>query len=187
MSRQYWQELVVWATSDGTAVASSTTETIIFPNVTIPANYMQDGRALRLTVYGKYSENSTGTVTKVFRTRWGGVAGTAITITGTITEAVSASNWVFEFTNILQTRSNGSSGTIMGYGIAHVFNGTAPNTGSATGAPAIAPMTAGGQTAPATATCDLTADTALSVTITHGQNSASTTSTGQIYLIESLN
>ena len=44
MSRQYWSETLSWATADGTAVNTTTTETIIFPNVTIPANYMQDGR-----------------------------------------------------------------------------------------------------------------------------------------------
>jgi len=48
MSRQAWNETLAWATADGTAVHTTTTETILFPNVTIPANYMQDGRALRL-------------------------------------------------------------------------------------------------------------------------------------------
>lgn len=187
MSRQYWQELSAWATADGTAVASSTTETIIMPNVTIPGNFMQDGRVIRLTVYGKYSEPGSGTVTKIFKVRWGGVSGTVLTTTGTITELISASNWVFGFDNILQTRSNGSSGTIIGYGDARVYGGTAPTLASTTGLSGFAPMTAGGQTTPAATTVDLTADTALSITITHGQNSASTTATGQIYLIESLN
>jgi hypothetical protein len=52
MSRQTWQEAVSWAVASGTAIAASTTETILFPNVTIPANYMADGRLLRLRAFG---------------------------------------------------------------------------------------------------------------------------------------
>lgn len=187
MSRQYWMELIAWATNSGAAVASSTTETIIFPNVTIPANYMQDGRTLHIVVIGQYSEAGSGTVTKVFQIRWGGVAGTVICKTGTITELISAAAWLFTIEAWITTRSNGSSGTLMGNGIVHVFGGTAPTLASTTGLSGIAAMTNGGQITPAVATVDLTADTALSVTITHGQNSASTTSTGLNYTIESMN
>ncbi len=187
MSRQYWAELIAWATASGTAVASTTTETILFPNVTIPANYMQDGRTIRLTVYTQYSELGSGTVTKIFSVRWGGVAGTVICKTGTITTLISAAAWLAMFEVIITTRSNGSSGTLMGNGFAMVFGGTAPTLASTTGLSGIAPMTNGGQVTPAVATVDLTADTALSVTTTHGSNSASDTETGINYLIESLN
>ncbi len=187
MSRQYWAELIAWATASGTAVASTTTETIMFPNVTIPANYMQDGRTIRLVVIGQYSELGSGTVTMIYSVRWGGVAGTLICKTGTITTLISAAAWLYQFEVWITTRSNGSSGTVMGNGIAHVFSSTAPTVGSATGAPAVTSMTQGGQITPAVATLDLTADTALSVTVTHGSNSASDTSTGLQYTIESLN
>ena len=72
MSRQHWSESIFWATADGTAVANTTTETIVFPNTTIPANYMQDGRVLRLRAFGKLS--TTGTPTITFAIRWGVVA-----------------------------------------------------------------------------------------------------------------
>lgn len=186
-SRQYWMELISWVTADGTAIASSTTETIIFPNVTIPAGYMQDGRMLRLRAQGKYSTLGSGTVTHVYKVRWGGVAGTVLCTTGTVTLLISMTNAYFDMDVTIQTRSNGSSGTLLADGLSRTFGGTAPTIGSATGAPAISPMTAGGQTAPATATCDLTADTALSITLTHGANSASNTATGMHYSIESLN
>jgi hypothetical protein len=186
-SRQFWMECIAWATADGTAVASSTTETILFPNITIPANYMQDGRGLRLRVAGKYSTLGSGTVSHVYTLRWGGVAGTILTKTGTITLLISMTNAYFDMDIMIQTRSNGSAGTLLADGIARAFGGTAPTIGSATGAPAIAPMTNGGQTVPATAAVDLTADTALSITITHGANSASNTATGQHYTAESLN
>ena len=187
MSRQYWMECIAWATADGTPVASSTTETVLMPNVTIPANYMQDGRGLRLRIAGKYSTLGSGTVSHVYQIRWGGVAGTMICKTGTITLLISMTNAYFDIEVLLQTRSNGASGSVLGDGIARVFGGTAPTIGSATGAPAIAPLTNGGQTVPAAATLDLTADTALSVTITHGANSSSNTITGQHYTIESMN
>lgn len=187
MSRQFWMECIAWATADGTLVGTSTTETILFPNVTIPANYMQDGRGLRIRAAGKYSTLGSGTVSHVYTLRWGGVGGTLLTKTGTVTLLISMTNAYFDIELMLQTRSNGATGTILADGLARAFGGTAPTIGSATGAPAIAPMTNGGQTVPAAATVDLTADTALSLTITHGANSASNTATGQHYTIESLN
>jgi hypothetical protein len=187
MSRQYWQELIAWATASGTPVASSTTETIMMPNVTIPANYMQDGRTIHLVYIGQYSELGSGTVTMIHQVRWGGVAGTVICKTGTITTLISAAAWLEMFEVWITTRSNGSSGTVMGNGVCMVFSSTAPTVGSATGAPAVTSMTAGGQITPAVATLDLTADTALSITTTHGSTSASDTSTGLQYTIESWN
>lgn len=184
MSRQFWGETLAWATSDGTAIANSTTETIIFPNVTIPANYLQDGRTLRLTVFGKHSTTATPTLT--FRLRWGGVSGTVLAASGAITCA-TVTNAGFKIDLILTVRSNGSSGTVMANGEAVVYGGTAPTVGSATGAPGIGPMTAGGQTAPATATVDLTADAALSITAQWSAASASNTLTGTNYVIESMN
>lgn len=186
-SRQYWMECIAWATADGTAVANTTSEAILFPNVTVPANYMQDGRSLRLRLAGKYSTLGSGVVAHVYTVRWGGITGTAIAKTGIVTLLISMTNAYFDLELMVQTRANGSSGTMLADGIARVFGGTAPTIGSATGAPAIAPLTAGGQTAPAAVTVDLTADTALSVTMTHGAASASNTATGQHYTIESLN
>lgn len=187
MSRQYWMECIAWATADATAVANTTTETILFPNVTIPANYLQDGRALRLRAQGKYSTLGSGTVTLIWTLRWGGVSGTVLAKTGTVTLLVSMTNAYFDLDLMLQTRANGASGSILADGLARAFGGTAPTIGSATGAPAVAPVTAGGQTAPAETTVDLTADTALSLTVTHGAANASNSITGQHYTLESMN
>lgn len=187
MSRQFWEECIAWATQDATAVANTTTETILFPNVTIPANYMNDGRSLRLVALAKYSTLGSGTVSQVFSLRWGGSGGTLLSKTGTVTLLVSMTSALVFLENFLTTRSNGSSGTIMSNGVAIAFGGTAPTIGSATGAPAVAPMTNGGQTAPAAATVDVTADQALSLTVTHGAASSSNTITGIQYYLESLN
>jgi hypothetical protein len=99
--------------------------------------------------------------------------------------SLTAAYWDIEVN--IQTRTNGSSGTLMGNGLARVFGATAPTIGSATGAPAIGPMTNGGQITPAAATVDLTADTALSITVTMGASSASNIVIGNQYTLESMN
>lgn len=187
MSRQFWMEMISWATASGATVTTTTTETILFPNVTIPANYMQDGRALRIRATGEYNTLGSGTVSRIITLRWNGVAGTVITKTGTVTVLISAAHWLWDVDIIVQTRSNGSTGTLIGNGVARFYSGTAPTVGSATGAPAIAALTNGGLTTPATASVDLTADTALSLTVTHGSNSSSDTSIGMTYNLESMN
>lgn len=87
----------------------------------------------------------------------------------------------------ITTRSNGSSGTLMGNGIAHLFAGVAATVAASTGAAADTPFMNGGVLTPAAATVDLTADTALSLTATWSAASASNTTTGLNYYIESLN
>lgn len=187
MSRQYWMECIAWATASGTSVNTSTTETIVFPNVTVPANYMQDGRAIRMRVNGQHSTLGSGTVTVLWGVRWGGVAGTVICKSAAMTQLISLTAAYWDLDVVLQTRSNGSTGTVMGNGLARVFGATAPTIGSATGAPAIGPMTSGGQITPAIATLDLTADTSLSITVTMGASSASNIVIGNQYTLESLN
>lgn len=185
MSRQYWSETLSWATADGVAIANTTTETIIFPNITIPANYMQDGRVLRLTVYGRHS--TTGTPTLTFRARWGGVSGTVLCASGAVTtgSAVTAAMWKMEV--IIQVRTNGSTGSLFAMGEVDVAEDAAPTVGSATNATAVALMGSAGAATPAAVTVDLTADTALSITAQHGTASASNTVTGHLYVLEGLN
>ena len=177
MSRQFWSETFGWVTGDGTAIANTTTETIIFPNRTIPANFMQDGRALRMRAFGKLSTTSTPTIT--FAIRWGGVTGTLLATSEAITmgSGVTTVNWALEA--ILQTRSNGASGSILAMGEVgiHTAAGTVVNN----------IFGVSGYDAPAAVTVDLTADTALSLTADWSAASASNTLTGMIYLLEVLN
>ncbi len=187
MSKQFFTETLGWATSSGTAVANTITETILFPNVNIPANYMQDGRHLRLRVFGQYS--TTATPTMIFTLRWGGVAGTVLCKTAAVTTQTTVTAATFDLAMIIAVRSNGATGTIMANGNASIFANVAPTVASATGVGAAAdtPMTAGGVITPAAATVDLTADTALSITLTWSAASASNTATGLNYVLESLN
>lgn len=185
MSRQFWNETLTWATADGTAIASTASETIIFPNVTIPGNYLQDGRVLRLVAYGRHS--TTGTPTLTFRLRWGGVAGTVLAASGAITTGSAVSNAMWRLEALIQVRSNGSSGTVFTVGEVELGEDTANSVGSATNATAVGLMGSAGVATPAAVTVDLTADTALSITATWSASSASNTLTGHVYTIEALN
>lgn len=186
MSRQYWAETIAWATASGTAVTNTTTETIIFPNVTVPANYMQDGRTLQLRAIGQWS-SGTGPPTLIFGLRWGGVAGTMLCKTAACTLVASVTAAVWDLDISMTTRSNGSAGTVMANGTARVFAGVAGTVASATGEGLVTPMTVAGVLAPAVATVDLTADTALSLTATWSASSTSHTLTGLNYVLTSCN
>jgi hypothetical protein len=192
MSRQYWTEQLQWTTSSGTAIANSTTETILIPNTTIPANYLQDGRTLRIIAYGGYG--TTLTPTLQFRVRWGGVTGTVMAATGAFTTtsgtgggASMTSQWKLEA--YIQTRSNGSSGTLMTNGDVITHTATALTAGTVTNYGQVSPLVSGstGGSTPAVATVDLTADTALSVTAVWGTANAANSIQCHNFTIEALN
>jgi len=175
MSRQAWGETLVATTVSGAAIANSVTETIVFPNITFPANYMADGRCLNLRIQGQHSTTSTPTL--IFRLRWGGVAGTVIALSPTFTcgSGVTANLWELDL--VVQVRSNGATGTIVVIGYATVQGATVPSQ----------LMCVGGAATPAATTCDLTADTALSITAQWGTQSSSNTLTGWNYVVQSMN
>ena len=192
MSRQSWEEAVAWATASGTAIATSTTETILFPNITIPANFMQDGRVLKLTAYGGYGTTSTPTLQ--FAVRWGGVSGTVlakqaanVTTSGVGGGASMTAPWKVEV--IIQTRSNGSAGTLFTMGYSTLSTSTLLTAGTVTNYGQDAPIVSGstGGTTPVAVTVDLTADTALSLTAVWGTSNAANSIQGHIFVVEALN
>ena len=154
------------------------------PNVTIPANYMQDGRVLRLTLRGRWS--ASGANTHTWAVRWGGVSGTVLCTTPASVYAAHT-NAQFKFEADIQTRTNGSTGTVFAQGSVLTGTATLPTMGTVTQYGMIAMMGSAGIATPAAVTVDLTADTALSVTLDPGTSSATDGATGHIYLIESLN
>lgn len=178
MSRQTWEELLWTEVADGTAVANTTTETILFPDKTIPGNYMSDGRLLRLRAFGKLSVTGTPTIT--FRVRWGGVAGTLLATTEALTcgSGVTTVNWELEI--YVQVRSNGSAGSMLVFGSASLHT-------SATAVLANTFSVSGYDAPAAVGSLDLTTDKALSVTAQWSAASASNTITGMMYTGEALN
>lgn len=192
MSRQFWSETIAWATAAGTTIATSAAETILFPNITIPANFLQDGRALRGKIFFAYG--TTATPTLVFTLRWGGVAGTVIskTAANVMTSAVGGGASMTAMGSIdfiIQTRSNGSSGTLMSNGEVTYYTSTLGTAGTVTNYGMTMPLASGttGGTTPVVATVDLTADTALSVTATWGTSNAANSIQGINYTLEALN
>jgi hypothetical protein len=179
MSRQYFSEALAWATADGAAVHTTTTETILFPDITIPAYYMQDGRLLRLRAFGKLS--TTGTPTMTFAIRWGGVGGTLLATTEPITCASGAANTNWEIEAYLQVRTNGATGTVLVIGTVQVNLTASTSTSGVFGV--------SGFDAPAAVTVDLTvaAGSALSLTGDWSASSASNTITGMLYSLEAVN
>ena len=192
MSRQFWQETLTWATASGTAVANTGTETILFPNVTIPANYLQDGRCLQLNAFGAYGTTATPTLT--FALRWGGVAGTimAKSFAATLTSGVgggASMTAMWQLTAFIQTRSNGSSGSLMTNGYVTLDTSTAPTAGTVTNYGMQYPLASGqtGGTTPVAVTVDLTADTALSLTGQWGTANSANSIQGLQYTLEAMN
>lgn len=194
MSRQFWSETVSWATASGTTVASTAVETILVPNVTVPANFLQDGRCLRIRGFGAYG--TTATPTLLFTLRWGGVAGTVmgktgaiVTTSGTGGGASMTAPWSFEA--VIQVRSNGSSGTLFTMGEVNLYTAVVGTAGTVTNYGMPCALTSGASaapgTAPTTSTCDLTADTALSFTATWGTSNSANSIVCTNYTVEALN
>lgn len=188
MSRQSWAEAVFWADADGTAVTNTTTETIIFPNVTVAGGYMHAQRVLRATLRGRYANVVTAVPTFTFRTRWGGVAGTVLLASPAIVTSVTAmtaSMWKMAYE--IQSRTNGATGNLFAEGDVTMFTGTAATFGTVTNYGVVQPMGSAGVITPAQVAVDQTVDQALADTIQQSAASASNSLTGHLKVLESLN
>jgi len=182
MSRQFFTELLWWATADGAQIVSSAAETIIFPDVTIPANYIADGRVLDIYASGRWSNVVTSVPTLTFFLRWGGVAGTILAQSPAIvTPAAATTSAPWELRLRLQTRTNGATGSLFVMGSVTMTDGAAPTFGTVTNYGVTAAMHSAGTTVPAAVTVDLTADTALSLTAKFSASNAANNLTGHIY------
>ena len=177
MSRQFWSELIWWATADATAVASTAAETIIVQDVKIPANYMADGRVLRVTLAGKMSNTASATIQ--WATRWGGVAGTLLAQSAAMGIGTAITNIIYRIQMEIQTRTNGATGALLVMSELCI---------SLTGSTSIDQVySVAGASAPAQVTADLTIDKAFSNTGKWSASSASNTLTNMQYFGESLN
>jgi hypothetical protein len=118
MSAQTWQETLVWATGDGTALNTSTSRTSLLPSMAkwvAPANYFNYvGKTLRVTAKGRMSNIVTtpGTLTLDV-----GVGATNLFTSGAIslnTTAKTNVTWWFEAEMVL--RAVGSAANFIGIG-----------------------------------------------------------------------
>ena len=155
---------------------------------------MQDGRCLRVRAFGSYG--TTATPSCVIAIRWGGVAGTMLGKTGlnVLTSAVGGGASMTAMWNMeafIQTRANGSSGSLMTNGEVNWSTSTLATAGTVTqyGMPCILVSGTSGApgTAAAAATADLTADTSLSLTALWSASNAANSIITLNCTIETLN
>ena len=192
MSRQYWSETLAVATGAGTALANSVVETTLVSNFVVPANFMQDGRLVRMRAFGAYG--TTGTPALTMALRWGGVTGTVIAKTGAsvLTSAVGGgasmtATWSLEA--YLQTRSNGATGTIFSMGEVVFYTSTLGTAGTVTNYGMPVPLVSGatGGSTPVVATCDFTADQPLALTGLWGTANAANSIQLTMFSFEAMN
>lgn len=186
-----FEELLSTVIVDGTAVANSITENILFPDLKMPANYMQPGgipaRTLHWKMRGRVSNVVTAAPTLTFNIGSGTTAVTVPTVSwaksGALTMDTTANTNVQWFCEgLVVCRSVGTAGTVFAQGDATVAaqaltlaNQIAQYMGSA------------GSATPSTASFDMTLDQYIAVTAKWSAASASNTITGHLYILEALN
>jgi hypothetical protein len=96
-----------------TANQTSTTEAIVSPVLTIPANYCTAGTVIDFQLAFSAAQGATANTTPghLFQLRWGGVAGTVIASVGTITPATLLAATAGMLDGFLVIRTIGASGT----------------------------------------------------------------------------
>ena len=118
-SMQAWRETLYVTLADGTAVTSSS-ESIMFPIYTLPANYLYPGRTLQWTVMGRQSTAITtpGTITHRLVYSATGLGAVAVVTSGAFAPdpTAAATNLTFTLRWWAICRSSGTSGTMMGWG-----------------------------------------------------------------------
>lgn len=184
-----YEELLASVIVDGTAIASSSTENILFPDLLMPQNFMQPGgipgRTLHWKMRGRLTTLSTA-ATLTFNIGSGTTAVTVPTVSwaksGTITmdtAVQTASQWFCE--GKVVCRSVGTAGTVFAQGdcmiaaqALTIANQHADFMGSA------------GQDTPSTASFDMTLAQYIAVTAKWSLSTAYSI-TGHMYVLEALN
>lgn len=177
MARSLFPNPLRVQSADGTAIASTASETIIFPNVTIPAEFMHNHRRLRLTASGKLSV--TGTPTVIFRIRWGGVAGTLLAAADALTMGSGVSNVIWRLEAEIQCRADGATGTLIVFGTVRVH--------TAAGTIVEQQFSVAGHDAPAVVTANVFAAAELALTAQWSASDPLNTLTGMDYCLEAVN
>lgn len=176
MSMQQWQEVVFTSLADSTAV-TGTSEAIVVPDITLPANYMYPGRILKARIAGKISNVITTPGTVTLRARWGGIGGTVLAVSDAISQNIimqTDDSWEVEF--YIVCRTAGATGSFLTSGKAVLGNIVAASAGQVQLIPSASNAAVG--------SLDTTAATALSFTAKFSASGNSVTA--QSYILESL-
>jgi len=172
--------------ADGAQVLNTTSETIMCPDFTFAADYLEAGDVLKYTLFYDISTVITTPGTITFRLRWGGVGGVAVAASGAFapdpTAASTTLTGKIEWT--LVCRSTGATGSAFAIGEIDVpdFDDASVATLVANLAMGMAPASA-----PAAVAIDTTTAKSLSPTVQFSVATATTQLTNHIALLESLN
>ncbi len=173
--------------ADGAQVLNTASETIMCPDFTFAADYMEVGDAFKYTLLFDHSTVVTTPGTHTFRLRWGGVGGTSLGASGAFApDVTAASTTVSEMIEWwLVVRSIGTAGSMFAMGR------YTPNDFDDASAAAIVGnlnMLMAPVSAPAvTSSLDTTVAKALSPTYQSSVATATTQLTTHIAILESLN
>lgn len=114
------------STSNYTVSNSSSNDVSIVPaglgTRTLPANYLQTGKVLRVRASGIYSSTTTTAGTVTFKIKLGATTISTTTTINSLTTSQTNQLWVLNATFICQTV--GSSGTIINNGVAGFYDTT---------------------------------------------------------------
>ena len=110
------QGLLTAVLTADTASQTSTTEAIVSPVLTIPANYCTAGTTIDFQLAFSAAQGATANTTPgiLFQLRWGGVAGTVIASVGTITPATLLAATAGLLDGFVTIRTIGATGTAKG-------------------------------------------------------------------------
>lgn len=137
MSLQTWSETLITAQTDGTALTGSTSATSILPAAavyTVPAGFLQIGRAFRVSAHGRVSNIVTTPGTLTLDIRFGSVIvanGGAMSLNTTAKTNVP---WYLEWTLTCRSIGASTSATMMHQGkwtSESVIGSAAPTAGGA--------------------------------------------------------
>lgn len=148
MSLQTWQETLVSAQVDGTALNTSTTPTSILPaaaRYTLPANWMAIGKVMRVTAMGRVSNMNPTPGNLTLDVRMGPTSNIVVFNGGAVAlnTAVAKTNVTWWLEILLTCRAIGASTTanLMGTGFlqSEAINGAAVGFAESASLPASAP------------------------------------------------
>lgn len=168
MSLQTWQETLITAQVDGTALTASTTATSILPpaaKYTLPTNFFSVGKMIQIMAYGRMSNIVTTPGTLTLDVRFGAstvmLPGGAMALNTTAKTNVS---WRLEAILTCRTIGNASVATLFGMGefTSESVVGSAAGVANSIMLPATAPAVGTGFDSTATQVVDLFATWSLS-------------------------
>jgi hypothetical protein len=172
--------------ADGAIISNVTTETIMVPDFTFAADYLEVGDVLKYTLFFGWSSVITTPGTLILRLRWGGVGGVVLALSGSYAPdptagSTSLSGWVEYY---MVCRSTGTAGSAFTMGRMNLSDF---DDASATTLKGNLDMNAIPVSAAAPVAIDTTIAKALSPTAQFSVATSPTNLTNYIALLESLN